>query len=168
MGTNAGKAMAELPVNNVYYQPLRLSFNDASTLATGEYSCGDGIDVPNVTPTVIAPVSLFVMDAVYASNTPDSWSPSDFLPYPWDLLGLHRACFEDAEGFSSTAWVRVDEYGDSVSVEFELTITSDKPELACRSLRVHGVLADVPLARCASSQECAPLLGQDLGIRAEP
>jgi hypothetical protein len=166
-GTYAGKAMAELPTNNVYYQPLRLSFDHASTLTAGLYSCGDGIEATPSSAADAAPVSVYVLDGSYASNTPDSWVSSDFLPYPWDSLGIHRACEKDTEGFSSSAWVRVDTTGASVSAELDLTVTSDKAEFACRTLRVHGVLRDVPVAECATSEDCNALLGHDLGIRAE-
>jgi hypothetical protein len=166
-GANMGKSMAELPVNNVYYQPMRLSFDQAATLTPGLYSCEDGIDAKGTSATA-APVSLYVLDGTYASVTPDSWSPSSFLPFYWTLLGTHRACGTDVEGFSSTAWVRVDTTGEAVSAEFDLAITSNRAELACATLRVHGVLKDVPVEQCALSQECNALLGHDLGIRAEP
>jgi hypothetical protein len=168
VGAYAGKAIADLPVNNIYYQAMRLSFDQASTLTPGLYSCGDGIDTKPTTPANAAPVSLFVLDGVYASVTPDSWSSTSFLPFYWTLLGIHRACARDVEGFSSTAWVRVDTTGDTVSAEFDLAITSERDELACHTLRVHGVLKDIPVQQCASSQECNRLLGRDLGIRAEP
>jgi hypothetical protein len=166
-GANMGKSMAELPVNNVYHQPMRLSFDQAATLTPGLYSCEDGIDAEGTSATA-APVSLYVLDGTYASVTPDSWSSTSFLPFYWSLLGAHRACGTDSEGFSSTAWVRVDTAGEAVSAEFDLAIASNRDELACATLRVHGVLKDVPVEQCALSQECIALLGHDLGIRAEP
>ena len=167
VGFNAFASSAELPVNNVYYQTMRLRFDYASALVPGTYSCDSGIGAKPTTPVGTPFVTLAVLDSVYASPTPDSWLPSDFIPYPWDLLDTHEACETDEEGFSSTAWVRVDAAGDTISGEFELTVTSDMPELACRTLRVHGVLADVPVAECELSQDCNELLGHDLGIRAE-
>jgi hypothetical protein len=168
VGTYAGVAMAELPVNNVYYQTMRLAFDQASTLETGTYSCGDGMNAANTSGTDAPVVTLHVLDAIYASPTPDSWLASDFIPNPWDRLDTHRACEKDEEGFSSTAWVRVDETGAAISAEFDLVVSSDLPEVACRTLRVHGVLQNVPVRACELSQDCDQLRGQDLGIRAEP